>query len=85
MSFGFSVGDFLAIGALLATTIRKCRSASSEFEELSQILQTISCCVESARNTLDGIYEGLPIVHQRSVASAMIGLKNLATSLDQEA
>ncbi|KAN0103248.1 hypothetical protein V8E51_011561 [Hyaloscypha variabilis] len=84
MSFGFSIGDFIAVGTLLATTIRKCKTASTEFEELSQILQTTWYCLEGARNTLDDVYEALPAIHRASLASAMTGLKNVVTNIDLE-
>jgi len=84
MSFGFSIGDFIAVGTLLTTTIQKCKSASSEFEELSQILQTTWYCIEGARRTLDDVYQSLPAIHQASVASAMTGLKNLVTNIELE-
>lgn len=84
MSFGFSIGDFISVGTLLTTTIQKCKTASSEFEELSQILQTTWYCVDGARNTLDNVYQVLPAIHQASVASAMAGLKNVVTNIGLE-
>ena len=84
MSFGFSIGDLIAVGTLLTTTIQKCKTASSEFEELSQILQTTWHCIESARNTLDDVYQVLPAIHQASVVSAITGLKNVVTNIDLE-
>jgi hypothetical protein len=84
MSFGFSVGDFIAVGTLLATTVRKCQAASKEFQELSHILQTTSACAESARSTLESIFDQLPTIHQNAVACALIGLRNLIMDLNSE-
>lgn len=84
MSLGFGFGDIVAIGKLLTTTVRKCQAASKDFQELSHILQTVSLCVESARATLESIYNQLPAVHQTAVASAFTGLRNLSRELNSE-
>jgi hypothetical protein len=41
MSFGFSVGDFIAIGQLTWTVYRACKGAPGEFQELSRELSTL--------------------------------------------
>lgn len=84
MSFPFSFGDFIALGQLLTTTVRKCQAASKGFQELSRILPTIWLCVESARSTLEGTFNQLPAMHQNAVASALIGLRNLGRDLNSE-
>jgi hypothetical protein len=41
MSFGFSVGDFIAVGQLTWTVYRACKGAPGEFQELSRELSTL--------------------------------------------
>lgn len=41
MSFGFSVGDFLAVSQLTWTLYRSCKGAPGEFEELSRELNSL--------------------------------------------
>jgi hypothetical protein len=41
MSFGYSVGDFIAIGQLTWTIYRSCKSAPGEFQELSRELSSL--------------------------------------------
>jgi hypothetical protein len=41
MSFGYSVGDFIAIGQLTWLVYKACKGACSEFQELSRELSTL--------------------------------------------
>ncbi|TVY75589.1 hypothetical protein LSUE1_G005386 [Lachnellula suecica] len=41
MSFGFSVGDFIAVGQLTWTVYKGCKGAPGEFQELSRELSTL--------------------------------------------
>lgn len=41
MSFGFSAGDFVAVGQLAWTTYRACKSAPGEFQELARELSSL--------------------------------------------
>ena len=39
MSFGFSVGDFLAVGGLIAKVVEALRGTRSEYQELIRELE----------------------------------------------
>jgi hypothetical protein len=41
MSFGYSVGDFIAIGLLTWLVYKACKGARGEFQELSRELSTL--------------------------------------------
>jgi hypothetical protein len=41
MSFGFSIGDFVAVGQLTWTVYRSCKGAPGEFQELSRELSSL--------------------------------------------
>lgn len=41
MSFGFSVGDFIAVGTLTWQVYRACKDASGDFQELSRELSSL--------------------------------------------
>ncbi|PMD29363.1 hypothetical protein L207DRAFT_394586, partial [Hyaloscypha variabilis F] len=41
MSFGYSVGDFVAIGQLAWTVYKSCKGAPGEFQELARELSTL--------------------------------------------
>jgi hypothetical protein len=41
MSFGYSVGDFIAIGQLIWSVYKACKGAPGEFQELSRELSTL--------------------------------------------
>lgn len=54
MSFGFAVGDFLAVSTFAWTLYRSCKGASGEFEEISREIISLHTCIkeleEDARN-----------------------------------
>lgn len=54
MSFGFAVGDFLAVSSFAWTLYRSCKGASVEFEEVSREIISLHTCIkeleEDARN-----------------------------------
>lgn len=41
MSFGFGVGDFIAVGQLTLTVYRSCKGAPGEFQELASELSSL--------------------------------------------
>ena len=83
-SFGFSIGDLIAIGTLLYQTYAKCKDASGEFQSLVGVLQTAQLLVESVRNAIEDVYGDLPHIHQRSLANVMAGLKVTLLGLSKQ-
>src|SRR5271156_3142892 len=46
MSFGFSVGDFIAVGELIAQVVSSLRGVGSEYQELLRELESLSCALQ---------------------------------------
>ena len=51
MSFGFSVGDLIAVGTLANQLWTACREASPEFQECGNLCQEVSLVIEGCRPT----------------------------------
>lgn len=49
MSFGFSVGDFIAAGKLAFDLVEACRRASEDYKELADLCRAVSVAVEACR------------------------------------
>ena len=49
MSFGFSIGDFIAVGKLAFDLIEACKNASAEYHELGELCRIVSIAVEACR------------------------------------
>lgn len=49
MSFGFSVGDFIAVGKLAYDLVEACKNASAEYHELGELCRVVSIAVEACR------------------------------------
>ena len=89
MSFGYSVGDFIAVSKLIYTVIDKCKAASREFTDLQRILHATRSSIDSAHHAVAEIHEGLPSVHRNAIATNISGIarvvNNIALDLDQYA
>ncbi|KAH8597323.1 hypothetical protein B0O99DRAFT_593060 [Bisporella sp. PMI_857] len=53
MSFGFSVGDFLAVGQLAWQVYRKCKTAPSEFKSVSSQLVSLHIVIKDVHATIE--------------------------------
>ena len=53
MSFGFSVGDFVAVGQLAWKVYRKCKTAPSEFKAISSQLISLHIVIKDVKETIE--------------------------------
>jgi hypothetical protein len=53
MSFGFSIGDFVAVGQLAWQVYRKCKSAPSEFKAISSQLISLHIVYKDVNETIE--------------------------------
>ena len=49
MSFGFSVGDFIAVGKLAYDLTEACKNASDDYKDLGDLCRAVSFAVEACR------------------------------------
>lgn len=77
MAFPVAIGDIIALGTLLFKIHEKCTRASSEFQQLANILKSTELCVESARASIENVYPTLPDVHKRSLGHAIVDLRDV--------
>lgn len=79
-----SIGDFIAISTLLKKLCTDCKAASDDFHDLSQFVESSRYAVDSARYSLENVFDDLPSVHKQSISSALWGLHGVARDLDAE-
>lgn len=79
-----SIGDFIAISTLLKKLCTDCKNASDEFNDLSQFVESSRYAVDSARYSVENVFDDLPWVHKQSISSALWGLHGVARDLEAE-
>lgn len=84
MASPVAIGDIIALGTLLFKTYEKCKKASSEYQQLANMVECTQLCVESARASIEPIYLTLPDVHKRSIGKAVIGLREVAVNISDD-
>jgi hypothetical protein len=53
MNFGFSIGDFLAVGQLAWQLYRKCKAAPSDFKAISSQLISLHIVIKDVNETIE--------------------------------
>ena len=53
MSFGFGIGDFMAVGQLAWQVYRKCKTAPSEFKTISSQLISLHIVIKDVNETIE--------------------------------
>jgi len=84
MSFGFGVGNIIAVGKLTFDTYQKCSSASAEFQDLSQVAHSARLFLNSIRLSVEEHYDLLPQPHKDSLKSIILGLKRMMAQIFRE-
>ena len=81
MASPLTLGDFVNIANLLYSAYTKCKGASAKYKDLAQLLLSTQLCVESARLSVTSIFDSLPSVHKQSLSTALVGLRDVATQI----
>ena len=79
-----AIGDIIALGTLLFKTYEKCKRASSEYQQLANVVECTRLCVESVRASIEKVYPTLPDIHKRSLGQAIFGLRDVAVTISDD-
>ena len=76
MSFGFSVGDFIAAGQLAFDLFNACKNASDDYAELGELCRAVNIAVEACRP-----YDPSTILRRQHVETISILASDCRTTL----
>jgi hypothetical protein len=79
MSFGYSVGDFLAVGQLAWKVYKSCRDAPESFSNISGEVLSLHAVVKEVEETISD--EPLSPSRQRSLATISLGCEGVLRDL----
>ena len=84
MATPISVGDIIAISTLLFKTYNRCKDASRELRELSNLLNSAYLNLESVRHAVEPVFSSLPYTHQVNLANSLFGIRAIATDISND-
>jgi hypothetical protein len=79
MSFGYSVGDFIAVGQLAWSVYKSCRDAPGSFKNISLEVLSLHAVIKEAEETLSE--QPFPTSKQEGLATVTTGCKAVLRDL----
>ena len=79
MSFGFSIGDFVAVGQLCWTVYLRCKNAPGQYAELSLEVSGLCTVIEETRELF--LTQRLSLEQQRKLSTCREGCEKVLQDL----
>ncbi|KAK4690233.1 hypothetical protein P7C71_g6506, partial [Lecanoromycetidae sp. Uapishka_2] len=80
MSFGFGVGDFIAVGKLCLTVYNKCKESPSNYNQLSSEVGALHNVIKKTEEL--SARQNLTSEQESELAMAKLGCEEVLTDLD---
>lgn len=78
MSFGFSVGDFIAVGTLAKQLFDECKAAGTEYKELETLCNNVGISVEACR-----VNDPFTVMRRQNAAAVTVLIEACTATLNR--